>query len=435
MPVVVAARMRYHKLTFLLLSYLDSKPQTTPKLEIVAELGSLSLEFTRLSQMTDDPKYYDAVQRISNVFYSEQNKTLIPGLWPLTIDPLHGDFHYDTTFTVGGMADSVFEYLPKQWLLLQGRESIYADMHVFVAKAMKEYLAFEALLPPGRLTSNTSPTSKNTHAYTITPYTPLFFGTTRMRGNTPTLETRSEHLTCFAGGMLALGAAALASSRSQAVTDEDMVVAVRHAQGCVWSYASTPTLVGPEIFQLAACRKGRDAVSGGRESDWSGSKGDCTWDFTKYTSQLKRKPPGKPSSEEIQQFLNANHLGAGFTDISDKRYMLRPEAIESLFILWRITGDERLQDAAWEMFSAIRKWTKTDIAFAALPDVTEGTENADGTVQNRRFDGMESFWTAETLKYFFLIFAETHLCSLDEFVFNTEAHPLRWRNAEDIPVE
>lgn len=32
---------------------------------------------------------------------------------------------------------------------------------------------------------------------------------------------------------------------------------------------------------------------------------------------------------------------------------------------------------------------------------------------------------AETLKYFFLIFSEPDHISLDDFVFNTEAHPFR----------
>lgn len=37
----------------------------------------------------------------------------------------------------------------------------------------------------------------------------------------------------------------------------------------------------------------------------------------------------------------------------------------------------------------------------------------------------ESFLLAETLKYLYLIFSDDELISLDEFVFNTEAHPLR----------
>lgn len=36
---------------------------------------------------------------------------------------------------------------------------------------------------------------------------------------------------------------------------------------------------------------------------------------------------------------------------------------------------------------------------------------------------MQSFWLAETLKYFYLIFSESDLVSLDDYVFNTEAHP------------
>jgi mannosyl-oligosaccharide alpha-1,2-mannosidase len=37
----------------------------------------------------------------------------------------------------------------------------------------------------------------------------------------------------------------------------------------------------------------------------------------------------------------------------------------------------------------------------------------------------QSFWLAETLKYYYLIFSPPDLISLDEFVLNTEAHPFR----------
>ena len=39
-------------------------------------------------------------------------------------------------------------------------------------------------------------------------------------------------------------------------------------------------------------------------------------------------------------------------------------------------------------------------------------------------DNMESFWMAETLKYFYLLFSPEDLLPLDKVVFNTEAHPL-----------
>jgi mannosyl-oligosaccharide alpha-1,2-mannosidase len=37
----------------------------------------------------------------------------------------------------------------------------------------------------------------------------------------------------------------------------------------------------------------------------------------------------------------------------------------------------------------------------------------------------QSFWLAETLKYFYLIFSPSDLINLDHFVLNTEAHPFR----------
>lgn len=37
----------------------------------------------------------------------------------------------------------------------------------------------------------------------------------------------------------------------------------------------------------------------------------------------------------------------------------------------------------------------------------------------------QSFWLAETLKYFYLIFSPPELISLDDYVLNTEAHPLK----------
>lgn len=80
---------------------------------LVAELGSLSLEFTRLSQLTGDPKFFDAVQRITNEFDKQQNKTRLPGMWPVTVNARELEFREDTSFTLGGMSDSVYEYLVK----------------------------------------------------------------------------------------------------------------------------------------------------------------------------------------------------------------------------------------------------------------------------------------------------------------------------------
>ena len=40
-------------------------------------------------------------------------------------------------------------------------------------------------------------------------------------------------------------------------------------------------------------------------------------------------------------------------------------------------------------------------------------------------DKMQTFWLAETLKYLYLLFSPNTTLPLDQWVFNTECHPLR----------
>jgi mannosyl-oligosaccharide alpha-1,2-mannosidase len=91
---------------------------------LVSEIGSLRLEFTHLSQITGDPCYFDAVQRVMDVFEEQQDKTNLPGMWPVAINVKTGDYTGFPGFTIGGMADSLYEYLPKVISKLQKRTSI-----------------------------------------------------------------------------------------------------------------------------------------------------------------------------------------------------------------------------------------------------------------------------------------------------------------------
>jgi mannosyl-oligosaccharide alpha-1,2-mannosidase len=89
---------------------------------VLAVLGSLSLEFTRLAQLTGNDKYFDAIQRIMNELEKWQTKKTLPGMWPALVDSskynqsiLIGSPYVglDETFTLGALADSAYEYLPK----------------------------------------------------------------------------------------------------------------------------------------------------------------------------------------------------------------------------------------------------------------------------------------------------------------------------------
>ena len=79
----------------------------------MSELGSLSLEFIRLSQFTGDGKYQDAVERISKCIYGQQMSTMIPGLLPTTINARECDFSQGMEFTLGATVDSAYENIPK----------------------------------------------------------------------------------------------------------------------------------------------------------------------------------------------------------------------------------------------------------------------------------------------------------------------------------
>src|SRR5271156_2241650 len=63
-----------------------SQPHRAGARIVLAELGSLSVEFTRLAQITKEMKYYDAVARITNELEKWQQHTKLPGMWPTSVD-------------------------------------------------------------------------------------------------------------------------------------------------------------------------------------------------------------------------------------------------------------------------------------------------------------------------------------------------------------
>ena len=101
---------------------------------------------------------------------------------------------------------------------------------------------------------------------------------------------------------------------------------------------------------------------------------------------------------------------------SDAHYILRPEVVESYFILWRLTHDPKYRDWGWEAVQALEKYCRVDGGYSGIRNVYHSSPGHD--------DVMQSFFLAETLKYLYLLFSDDSLISLDQWVFNTEAHPL-----------
>lgn len=111
---------------------------------------------------------------------------------------------------------------------------------------------------------------------------------------------------------------------------------------------------------------------------------------------------------------------------SDTHNLQRPEFIESLYYFWVITGNKTYQDMGWEIFKAFEKFTKVKHGYTSIGDVTD----IDNT---RTKDLMESYWIAETLKYFYLLFSDQKTVDHNKYVFNTEGHLIPIRNSfEDL---
>lgn len=113
-------------------------------------------------------------------------------------------------------------------------------------------------------------------------------------------------------------------------------------------------------------------------------------------------------------------------------YKLRPEVVESLFVLHQLTGDSKYQEWGWNIFSAILRQCRTEYGFSEYRDVTrvanwEAMDEIQRDLWSVRMleNRMETFFTAETLKYLYLLFdPDNKHVSLATHVFNTEAHPL-----------
>ncbi|KAI3921851.1 hypothetical protein MKX01_005540 [Papaver californicum] len=161
-------------------------------------------------------------------------------------------------------------------------------------------------------------------------------------------SSKMDHLVCFLPGTLALGATKGISKKKameeNLLTFEDMEnlkLAEDLAKTCFEMYSVTTTGLAPEIAYFN--------VDGYSEGGHGGGNG-CS----EYANDIIIKT-------------------------LDRHNLLRPETVESLFVLYRITEDSK--------------------------------------------DKMGTFFLGETLKYLYLLFGDEDVIPLDKFVFNTEAHP------------
>ena len=144
---------------------------------IISECGTLQLEFRLLARLTGNTEFKEKSERIFKVL-----KSMHPphGLYPYFVrnNGATPSFANDK-LTFGAMSDSLYEYMLKIWLQGGKTEAMYRDMYDESIQGMHDEL-LQVSSPSG-----------------------LVFIADKNSGQ---LDTKMDHLVCFMGGLLALGA-------------------------------------------------------------------------------------------------------------------------------------------------------------------------------------------------------------------------------------
>ncbi len=232
-------------------------------------------------------------------------------------------------------------------------------------------------------------------------------------------NTIMEHLACFYPGTLALSATGgLKVSKVQLTFEQmrDLDLAEELLRGCYETYRQTTTGLAPDAVawnenpQDLSNKTLASILEFHQKERVENSALSYYKDFKGTSSRL---PPIDQSitGKDFRPFKSIN--------------LLRPETIESLYILYKITEKQQYRDMGWQLFQAFEKYTKVPTGgYSIIYGVNSETPGFN--------DKMETFYLGETLKYFYLLFTDEDLVPLDKFVFNTEAHPLP---LFDIPQE
>jgi len=293
---------------------------------ILSEFGTLHMEFAYLSDVTGEPIYRNAVERVRSAI---QSATRPRNLYPNYLNPKTGKWGQQHT-SMGALGDSFYEYLLKEWLRSGKTDNTAKEMFDQAATDVENELV-------------------KTSASGLIYFAEQKYGK---------LEHKMDHLACFGAGMYGLAA----HEEKDENSGRWMAIAKGITNTCHESYDRSDTKLGPEAFR--------------------------------FTEAVEARA------------MKAN----------ERYYILRPETIESYFIMWRLTHDQKYRDWGWEAVQALETHCKAPGGYSGIKNVYQADASKD--------DVQQSFFLAETLKYLYLLFSDDDLISLDQWVLNTEAHPL-----------
>ncbi|KAI9839602.1 MAG: hypothetical protein M1819_002228 [Sarea resinae] len=330
-----------------------------------AEAASLQLEMKYLAKLTGEKNYWEKAEKVMQVI---DDNGMEDGLLPIFIYADRGTFR-GNNIRLGSRGDSYYEYLIKQYFQTSKQEPVYLEMWDQALEGIRKHLITY---------------SKDTE-FTVLAERP--------EGLHDDISPKMDHLVCFMPGTIALGVTGgltVEEARAQGTwgskQEAEMELAKELMQTCWGMYKVTSTGLAPEIAHFEI-------------------------DDPPKTVRTPKKPPAVVTDQEDGDWKTDYIIKP-----QDSHNLQRPETVESLFYMWRITKDDIYREWGWEMF-------KSFIQYTAAPDGAGFTSlsNVNEKPPSQR-DNMESFWLAETLKYFYLLFSPDDLLPLDKVVINTEAH-------------
>lgn len=207
-----------------------SAPGWTGGASILAELGTVQVEFRKLGAATGEALFARKAEAVI-----EKMDAVKPadGLFPIYVS---ADSGVPTTsqVTFGALGDSFYEYLLKVWLQGGRSESMYRRMYDGAMAGMT-----------GKLLKRSRPSN-------------LLYVADWDGGGT---VDKMDHLVCFVPGMLALGAFSAAGTAGEANAVRDLTNAKALAYTCWQMYERQATGIAPEFVEFPG---GGDLIAAGR---------------------------------------------------------------------------------------------------------------------------------------------------------------------------
>ena len=309
-----------------------------------------------LSNVSGNDIYWRKAEKVMKVV---DDINVPDGLVPIFIQPQHGRFS-TREILLGSRGDSYYgecilscndrlhlliysEYLIKQYL--QTSEPVYLEMWEEALVGIQKHL----IIP--------------------TKYAKFSMVAKPPGGIWGPLSPKTDHLVCFLSGSIALGATdGLTEAEARRLPSwnaekvRQMQLARELTKTCWGMYKVTDTGIAPEIAWFRAADESLQS-----------------------RKDMPLAPLARSSNSEVvwKKDYNMNPL--------DAHNLQRPETVESLFLMWRITKDPIYREWGWEIFQAFLEHSTLPLGegFSSLNNVN--------AIPPLRRDSIESFWLVSEL--------------------------------------